>query len=360
MKKILVSLIGILCTVGAVRAQVNISFEPALHGQTLEGLTMAQVVNAGPRDLMGSFRILVKDGMGRTVVNVYLEEFPLRQGANRLQRNMLSNSTLRFGESTAVPMLSQTGRFPEGEFEYCFQYLEKGFKPDPEIHENCYHQTILPATPLLLIDPYNGDEICNTRPSFSWQPPVPVTPDTRYRIVVAPIADKQDAATALAQNKPLINIADLRQQFITYPPQVPDLVQGQSYAWQVFVHSRDLVITRSEIWRFTVKCDTAVQEKDSYREAKPVLEGSYYLAKKVLHFSFNNPYKGGKLDYSIIDLSDPLTPIKKLPKVHMQTGVNLIDLRLESNSSFIEGHHYLLKIHNVGSTELVLKFTYAD
>ena len=43
----------------------------------------------------------------------------------------------------------------------------------------------------------------------------------------------------------------------------------------------------------------------------------------------------------------------------MQPGINLIDLHLESNPSFIAGHHYLLKIRNAGTKELVLKFSYA-
>lgn len=340
-------------------AQVNINFDPVLNGQTLDGLAMVQVFNGSQGSMSGSFRISVRDALGRLVLNISVPQVTIQAGNNRLQKSMLGNSAIKFGESQAVPMLSQTGRFPEGEYEYCFQFLRTSYKPDPEIFENCFQQTILPAMPLLLIDPYNGDEICNTRPGFSWQPPVPLIPDVRYRIVVVPVYDKQDAMEALVNNRPVINMAGLRQQFINYPPQTPDLVKGQQYAWQVLVHKGDIIVTKSEVWQFTVKCDTLVNEQESYREAKVALEGSYYLAKQVLHFSFTNPYKSAKLDYTIIDLADPLTEIKKLPRVHMKSGINLIDLHLENNPSFIADHHYLLRIRNAGTKELVLKFSYA-
>jgi len=343
-------------------AQVTFSYVPTVNGQTIESLMMVQLINAGPARSEGALNITVRDGSGSVVVNIDVPHITVMPGGNVLHKGMLANSRMRFGSSPAAGPLGQTGRFPEGEYEYCYRFLETSRKPgsNPGVYENCFQYTTQPATPLLLVDPFNGNEICNTRPSFSWQPPLPQTPDMRYRITVAEVQDKQDGITALANNRPVINQADLRQQFLSYPPQVPDLVKGKQYAWQVWAYSGQTVMTRSEIWVFTVQCDTVRTEKDSYREAKPELDGSFYLAKGVLHFSFTNPYRAGRLDYTIQDLSDPLTEIRKLPRVHMKQGLNLIDLRLTGNRSFVHGHQYLMKIRNAGNKELVLKFSYAE
>lgn len=362
MYKTLLYLIGMLTLACPLYAQITFSYAPAANGQTLDGLTMVQMVNTRGARLDGTLNITVRDGGGAVVVNIDIPKVSLLPGGNVLHKGMLANSSMRFGSSPAAALIGQSGRFPEGEYEYCYRFLETQVKPgsDPVIHENCFQYAIQPATPLLLVDPFNGDQICNTRPSFSWQPPVPLTPDMRYRIVVAAVNDKQDGVTALANNRPVINQSGLRQQFLNYPPQVPDLVMGRQYAWQVWAYSGKTVMTRSEIWLFTVQCDTVRTIKDSYREAKPELDGSFYLAKEVLHFSFNNPYRAGRLDYTIRDLSDPLTEIRKLPRVNMKQGINLVDLRLSANKAFIHGHQYLMKIRNAGNKELVLKFSYAE
>ncbi|WP_423736514.1 hypothetical protein [Chitinophaga caseinilytica] len=362
MNKSLLYLIGILLSACPLRAQINFNYIPAVNGQTLDGLAMVQVVNNGGATLNGALNIRVKDGAGRVVVNIDVPKVSVLPGGNVLHKGVLGNAAVRFGSSPAASLMGQSGRFPEGEYEYCFRFIQANAKPgyDPLIFENCFDHTIQPVSPLLLTDPFNGDQICNTRPSFSWQPPVPIGPDTRYRIVVAAVEEKQDGITALANNRPVINLSELRSQLLPYPPQAPDLEKGKQYAWQVWAYQGKTIITKSEIWQFTIQCDTVKNQKDSYREAKPALDGSFYLAKEVLYFSFNNPYRAGRLEYSIYDLSDPLTEIKKLPRVNMKQGINLVDLKLSGNKSFLHGHQYILKIRNAGNAELVLKFSYAE
>lgn len=362
MYKSLLYLIGILLAACPLRAQINFNYLPAVNGLTLDGLAMVQMVNSSGATLTGGLNIRVKDAAGRVVVNIDIPQVKVLPGGNVLHKGMLGKAAMRFGSSPAASLIGQSGRFPEGEYEYCYRFIQQNIKPgaDPLIHENCFDHTIQPVSPLLLTDPFNGDQICNTRPSFSWQPPVPAGTEMRYRIVVAAIGEDQDGITALANNRPVINQADLRSQLLPYPPQVPDLEKGKQYAWQVWAYNGKTIITKSEVWQFTVQCDTVREQKDSYREAKPELDGSFYLAKEILHFSFTNPYRAGRLEYSIHDLSDPLTEIKKLPRVNMKQGINLVDLRLSGNKSFVHGHQYILKIRNAGNSELILKFSYAE
>lgn len=347
------------------QAQIIISFQPALNGQTLNGLSFVQIVNSFPSEAKGAFKVMVKDINGAEVVSILVPQLSIHPGVNTLNRGVFTNSNIRFGGSPAAGILHQSGRFPEGEYEYCFELDVQQAKPSqpPIVYENCFTQALQPSTPLLLTDPYDGAEICNLRPGFSWQPPMPLQSDMRYRIIVAAVNDKQQPVEALANNRPVINVGDLRQFTIIYPAGAPDLIKEQTYAWQVTALSGRTVITQSEIWTFKVHCDDSIPaaESGTYRELKPESDKNYYIAAAgIIRFSFTNYYSAGKLDYEIIDLANPENIIKKLPRLSMQTGHNKIDLKPSGSAALKSGNQYLLKIKNAGNQELIMRFIYQD
>lgn len=357
----LVLLFGFIFNAGA---QVIMSFEPVINGQTLEGLQRVRMINSTAEMLNGSLKITVRDGAGGIVMNVITPVFRIHPGANELDPGIFSSSKIRFGNSSAVQVLGQTGRFPEGNFQYCFEFDAQPSKPASPIipYESCYNAYIQPYTPLLLINPMNQAVICNPRPDFSWQPPFPAGNDMRYRIIVTEIKNGQQAADAIVNNLPLINKAELHFNHLVYPQNIPALTEGQKYAWQVTAYVNRTIVQKSEIWVFTYDCAHAKTDSvfDSYREVKTEIDGNYYIADRVLKFSLNNPYKAGKLDYTIIDLADPLKPIKRLPRINIQTGLNKIDLRLNNNKDFINGHTYLMRIDNIANHQVILRFTYKE
>lgn len=344
-------------------AQVTISFQPALSGQTLDGLTFVQLVSSSATAQKGELKITVNDAGGANVVTIQVPQVTVHPGVTTLNKGILANSRMRFGESAATALLSQTGRFPEGEYEYCYELSVTGYKPgSPEIYENCFQYMLQPTTPLLLVDPYDGAEICSQRPNFSWQPPMPAQGDMRYRIVVVAVKPKQDPAEALTNNKPVINTANLRQFNLIYPVEAPDLQKEQTYAWQVTAHSGKTMITQSEIWTFTIHCEDSIpgSPESSYRELKADGDKNFYIATGTLRFSFQNDYKEGKLDYTIVDLADPGKVIKKLPRINMQHGLNKVNLPLSRMGSFVAGNQYLLKVKNSANQELTLRFVYQE
>lgn len=348
-----------------IQAQITMSFQPALSGQTLNGLSYVQIINAFPTASSGTFKIIVKDGGGSDVVSILVPNMTVRPGVNSLNRGQIASGSMRFGNSPAAAILHQSGKFPEGEYEYCFELEVPQTKPTqpPLVYENCFSQMIQPATPLLLIDPYDGAEICNLRPGFSWQPPMPFNPDMRYRIVVVPVKPKQPLTEALANNRPVINIGDIRQYNIIYPAGAPDLVKEQDYAWQVTALSGKTIITQSEVWQFRIHCDDSIPngESGTYRELKPESDKNFYIASGgVIRFSFTNFYSAGRLEYEIVDLSLPENVIRKLPRVNMQAGHNKVDLKLGRSAGLVNNGQYLLKIKNAGSQELAMRFVYQD
>jgi len=353
----------ICCLASTAKAQIVVNFSPLIYGQTLDGLVYAQITNSIGLDEEVVETITVRDGSGVTVTMIKTAPFLLYRGSNVISKAAFTNARFHFGTSYAGSILSQTGRFPEGEYEYCFQTEIVSNKPTqiPPVFENCFYLQLQPMTPLMLIQPVDEDKICDKRPSLTWQLPAPIPVDARCRIVLTEVKEKQDIAEAIAFNVPILNQAGIFGNMMMYPTGAPDLVEGDHYAWQVTVYTGRTILKKSEIWSFTVQCNEEQKNPgDSYRELKETDDGNFYFADKFLRFSFNNPYSKGKLDYSIESLSHPQAAIKKLPALEMNAGLNKYEIDLSENSSFRDNDEYLLRVRLANNRELKLRFIYKN
>jgi hypothetical protein len=344
------------------RGQIIVTFSPTIYGQSLDGLVYAQIINTSGMGLRVIETISIRDVSGGNVVSIKTAPFILSQGTNFISKAAFTNGKFSFSNSYSGNFLSQTGKLPEGEFEYCFQTEIIGDKPDqvPPFYENCFILQLQPMTPLLLIDPVDEDKICNKRPNLLWQLPAPLPVDAKCRVVLTEKKEKQDIAEAIAFNLPVLNQGNIFGNILQYPPGAPDLKEGHTYAWQVTVYSAKTILKKSEIWTFTVSCqeEQKLPAGDSYRELKEIDDGNFYIANKVLRFSFNNPYSKGKLDYSIESLSKPQSTIKRLPSLKMEPGLNKYELDFSENNSLKAGQEYLLTVRLANNRELRLRFIY--
>ncbi|WP_315820232.1 hypothetical protein [Paraflavitalea speifideaquila] len=132
--------------------------------------------------------------------------------------------------------------------------------------------------------------------------------------------------------------------------------------WQVTAYTGTSIITKSEIWAFTIRCEEEKkkEEKDSYRELKEVPDGSFYIANRVLRFSCTNAYAATRLNYSIVNLAQPDAFVKQLPELQLNAGLNKYDLDLSSLNGFKEGQQYLLKVALPNGRIGSLRFIYKD
>src|SRR6185369_2021631 len=195
-----------------------------------------------------------------------------------------------------------------------------------------------------------------------WQPPMPLSVATKFRLVVTEVKDKQDVAEAIAYNMPVINQWNIPGNLLYYPSSAPDLKEDVTYAWQVIVYNGKILNARSEIWTFKIKCQDkpAIINTGSYRELKETADGDFYIADKVLRFSFNNPYSSGTLNYSIENLSEKEKVTKDLPELKVLPGLNKYDLDLSQNKFFKTDKEYLLKVKLADNRELSVKFIYKN
>lgn len=345
-------------------SQVTIQFNAAVYGQSLEGLSLAQILNSQQQELIARITIKVREIKAGHIVTVVIPSFMLRQGNNMIDRVAFSKGRFLFGNNNYGLALSQSGRFPEGEYEYCYEVdlSESKLPPAVPFFENCFVQELQPMTPLLLINPVDGEEDCNKRPQFIWQPPLPLPADARFRLVLVEIGEKQDIIEAINYNPPIINQGNIPVNQLSYPVNIQELKQGHRYAWQVTVYTGTTILKKSEIWVYIVKCPEESTEiiTDSYREMKEQEDGNYYVANKVVRFSFNNPYNPGQLDYRIVSLAKPEQLFKNLPKLSVQSGLNKFDLDLSDKREFKNGEEYLLVVKLAAGRELKLRFTYRN
>jgi hypothetical protein len=363
LNKIPVILIFVILLPFFMKAQIAVNFNPVIYGQSIEGLAYAQIVNSSLGNLIAKVTVKVRT-KGLNVVTIVMPSFQIHAGMNEISRAAFSNARFGFGNNNYGLTASQSGKFPEGDYEYCYAVdISESKDPQlPPIYENCFVQELRQRTPLLLINPIDGDEICNKRPQFIWQPPVPLPLDARFRLVLAEVKEKQDIVEAVTYNPPVINQGNIVGNNLFYPANAPDLKQGQKYAWQVIVYSGLAILVRSEVWTFTYKCQEPSKDTttDSYRELKETSDGDFYIANKYLHFSLNNPYSPGNLAYTIASMVDPDKAIKGLPKLKLNTGLNKYDIDLTENKSFKNGQEYFLIVTIGSNRNLRLRFIYKN
>jgi hypothetical protein len=346
------------------KSQVSVNFNASLYGRSLDGLSFAQIINASAQPVSAKIKVTIREMTAGTVATVQIPYFLLRTGINNINSQSFTKSNFVFGHNTAGMQLSQTGKLGEGEYEFCFEVTVGDPKTQAviDVSDFCFQTLISPLTPLLLIDPAEGDKFCNTRPNFTWQPPMPLQQGAQFRIIVCEKNEKQTDVEAITYNLPIININGLYTNTLFYPPKTPDLKKDHKYVWQVTAYQGKTILTKSEIWQFEIKCEEEKKEPgtDSYRELKEVEDGNYYVANKILRISFNNPYNPGVLNYSITAMSDANKKIRKLPELKLSAGLNKYAIDLSENSSFKKDQEYMITVRLENNRILNLRFIYTE
>lgn len=344
-------------------AQVQINFLPSVNGQSLSGVTFFQVNNLTNTEFNASIRIIISEERVGKVAEINSRPAVIRKGLTSFNQAIIAAKSIKFFSNQVSSVFQQTNKLPEGEYEYCYEITSIGEKAGiQDFYENCFHHILRPLSPLLLVDPIDGEEICNIKPGFIWQPPMPSDLNASYRLLLTEIKENQTSREALSYNNPIINLGDLRVPRINYPLNSKALEKGKKYAWQVLYSVNNMLLSRSEIWTFKINCeeDSVIETKESYREILPGNTNGYYVANRILKFAINNSYTDMELAYNIYNLSESNKAIKNLPSLKLNAGLNKYDLMLYEYPAFKEGNSYLLEIKMPDGQLLNLKFIYHE
>lgn len=353
--------IFLLCVNTVVYSQLSFTFIPEIYGRSADGLGSFQVLNRGVSKMPGRIVIVVTAIRTQSVVlTVTTPEYTFNPGINNFPRTVFSRSLFNFSTSNYGAIVSQTRNFPPAEYSFCFRYIPTDKSLFNE-QEDCFDGEVQPLVPIALLDPEHLDTLCEKRPSLSWQPPVPFSQDMRYRLILTEKKGDDQGVEDLIMRKPVLLLDNISSNRINYPAANPELQEGKTYFWQVIAYQKGLIISKSEIWEFTVKCKEvkALPPGDSFRELKLLINGNYYIANRAIRFSLRNDYNITKLKYSIHDIVNGHTEIKNVPEIRLQQGFNKVEINL-TDLDLVPGQQYLLKVYPFNEPVLELRFVYQD
>ncbi len=356
MKRILTILM--LMTGQYVYAQVLTQFLPEVHGRSVDALLQVKYLNASQTPVQGALTITVNEAGSGPVLQISLPSVTLQAGVNIIPRHLISDMNIRFYQNNLATLVSQTNRFPQGEYQYCF-----GFSSAHAVGgEECFDYIVEPVLPLLLSDPYDQSEICETRPGFHWQPMLPALPGTQYQLNLVELKEGQSPQEALVYNLPVIQQPGIFSPMLIYPSNAPSLEEKKTYVWQVSAVLNNVVLTRSEIWQFTVNCDieAAPPPRTGFRNIDDLSKGNFYIAAPYLSFYIKYPYNTEKLSYEIIPVKKNGQRLKRLPVIKTTPGTNYISIDLDDIGGMKNGEYYLLVIKMPNGTKKQLRFLYHE
>lgn len=359
MSKIKLLLVALLACFATAQAQVVFQFLPELYGRSVDGLGTFQVQNLSAQAVSGRIYIAVKETRSRMqVVTVVTPAASFHPGVSNFSKVLYNNSAFRFASTSLGALAGQNRTLAPGLYEFCYRFV-----PDDKMQtdaENCFEAEIQPLVPLTLLNPYAYDSICNKRPLLTWQPPVPYSADMRFRLM---LTEKTTATPveSMLTNRPLLFLDNILGITVNYPSTSPELKEGSTYCWQVLAYQKNVIISKSEIWEFTVQCTEKAPPVpfDGYRELKLLVNGNYYFANRYVQFAFKNEYNIKQLTYEIRSVNDPATKLKNLPELPLLPGLNTIDLDL-SEAGLTPGGHYILKVYPFNEPPVEVRFIYQD
>jgi hypothetical protein len=353
-------LLGVLLLVASrLTAQINFVFLPDIYGRTLDGLGNFQMQNLTGQAVRGRISITVQENISKTQVLIIVSPlFVVNQGTTAFPVTVYASCAFNFANTPIAAIASQTRNFPPGEYTYCYRFISAGAHDE---EESCFDANIQPQVPISLIYPADEDKICQKRPALSWQPPVPFPSNMLFRLQLTQKKPGIADVEALTMNAPLILLDNIPSTTVSYPSYAPDLQEGSTYCWQVIAFQKGVILSRSDIWEFTVQCSDSVKpaSDDNYRELKSNVNGNYYYAFGVLKFSYQNKYNLKKLVYEIYGTEGASYRIKNLPDIPLVHGYNKVNIDL-SDLDLEAGKHYMLKVYPFNEPPVVVRFVYQE
>jgi len=360
MNRYCILLTGLLLSMlTSLRAQITFSFMPEIQGRTLENIYKVRIANGGGRQTV-NLQINVTEAKSGMVVTLRTAPFELMPGMNTVPAGAAYNASVAFGTGKIATVISQSGFFPEGDYDYCFQLFEGAGHNGGLLEEQCFSYDLQPFSALQLIQPYEHDTICDTRPALSWQPLIPAITGTMYRLLLVEVKAGQPRAEALRMNLAVINQRQIPLPILLYPSLANPLEEGKTYAWQVAAYKNELLLAESEMWSFTVGCEKAptAPMPEAFRTLEDLAKGNFYIARGQILFAFNNTYAENDLQYSIQCLTKSDQQLKKLPAVKVIRGMNHVVIDLSGKSGFVDGYFYIMDVKLPSGEEKQLRFIY--
>lgn len=299
---------------------------------------------------------------GRPISRITSNSFVVNPGITVLDESIISTKFLKYLNSDLGKYEVSNGYLPSGNYEYCIilicaqnctgvigELSGRSILCDQVIATN--------QSPLLLSLPFDEAKLKETRPNFSWIPPMPIgaDPNLTYRFTLVELKQKQSPENGLRRNRPIYQIEGLSIISQPFPAELEDLKAGNKYGWKVDAMLGKTIVQTSESWEFEVIEEKRIIQPMPYVRLKKV-ESDTYTTLNELKFIYNERNRSSKLNYAIVSSKGEHIDVSGL-ELSTKRGENKYKVDLTQFVLEPEGN-YTLIVQDQTGYEYKLRFVY--
>lgn len=243
---------------------------------------------------------------------------------NTTYESLYSDRQITFYDRDFESLIATTKCLPPGEYEVCLTLydINATIGGAEFLTQTCYVREVQMFSPLLLVSPFEGEEILIDLPLFTWTAVTPFNPNAMYRLQVVEILANQTPFEAFRSNPIFFEQTGLMSNIFQYPIAARTMIPCTQYAWRITYELRGSFVStafqqvsnflqESEIWTFHTSCDEEEDEEESIEELnltkqyfKPQIYDirTYEYNEDRFRFEIDNSYANGLiLEYSVED-----------------------------------------------------------
>lgn len=346
-------------------AQIKIIASNTPNSQiSAEQFVNFQVSYSGDKSYDVHVKINIRSKHSSNIADIVTRSFKINNGLKSYTIVDAPISQIRFFNKDIESYVRNNGVFPATDYEYCIYLLCSSrdclnssifSETNPNLY-SCNAITALNPTPLLLSFPENRAKIKETRPSFTWIPPMPIgsDPEINYTFDLVKIKERQSASAALRRNTKLYKVGQLQFVNLPFPNEIANLETGSKYAWQVVAFLGNTKLQESEVWEFEIVEDQLILSMPFVR--LQTADQNSYNALNELKFIYTETSRPGVISFNILDQSGRVLPLQN-NKIHVISGENKVTLDL-SPFALRNGQKYTIQINASDGTVYPLRFIY--
>lgn len=295
---------------------------------------------------------MILDSRSETVLSFVTQAQEIKSGTWSYTAQDLVMKSFLYGSIEAGRSAQLFQRLPGGSYRTCLTVKSstEGSDRSCEVHE------VDDFLSLDLVHPWNMDTVEETRPTLTWAISSGGTPVINTRLVLTPLPDGRKPAHALASERPLFMVPEVKPGPVQYPIAIADLERGKCYAWQVEQVDGPRVKERSEPWGFCVR-QVPTPPANKYVRMDRLEAGTIYDAfDEHIYFRYDESYSSRSMKCAIYGPSrNRIEPTTMAENGEVATpnarviGANLFDLDLQPYN-LKKGTYELVVTDEVGRT----------
>jgi len=357
MKKLTI-IFFLFVSIGRILSQPTVNFLPVNeYFFTTDQIWNFNILNGGKQSLSATLELNLKRDGTATVMTSKLINFDIPKGMSIVSNTQKIISQTTYGNDATSQSFQNTGILAPGNYTICVTIKNALNQP---ITYSCMELQVNSFTLPVLTFPLNESAIYNNYPMLTWLPVLPATiSGLTYKLELW----KTGRGNNFKETGNLFETT-LIENNLQYYAGLPLLENGKNYSWKVSAYAEDFYLGCSDIWEFSVNTTAnakeAGEEENSYRVIGDHTPNADYTAEAILKISYKNIANDSLLTYSIFPIDMPDSLLAGLPEILLKTGINNIDVDIQSLELFVNEQKYTLEIEDGNGRRYSLNFQFIE